>query len=758
MKRCYWKYMVLTAVGSLVLSLLIGSGVWTYVRAANLVQNPGFESNFSGWTDWGNTSITTNISHVHSGSKAARVGKGAGGRYQLLSVSPNTTYILSGWGKVGSSSESGATIGLKNESGWSCFLSFTETTYTYKERTCVTPSDLTGFKVYFWKDAGSSYFYVDDISVDGAGGSTPTPVATFTSTAIKTFTPTPTTPTSTPTRTPTPEGGSNVVQNPGFESDFSGWTDWGNTSITSDARSGSKAARVGTGDGGRYQLLSVSPNITYVLSGWGKVGSSSEPGATIGLKNESGWSCFLSFSETTYTYKERTCVTPSDLTGFKVYFWKSIGSSYFYVDDISVGVAGGSTPIPTNTPTRTPTPAATPTTAPTSTPTRTPTPAGTPDWVLVWSDEFNSGSVPDPTYWGYEIGFIRNNELQYYTDRPENAYISNGNLVIKAIKENYQGAQYTSASLQTKYKYSFQYGRLEARMKLPMGKGLWPAFWTMGENYDIVNWPACGEIDVMEHVNTETQVHGTVHWDDGGHQSNGASTPVADPSAYHLYSIEWDSSSIKWFVDGVQYHAVNISPGSMSEFRAPHFIMFSLAVGGDWPGPPDGSTVFPAYLYIDYVRVYQRAGSPTLTPTPSVTPAPPGTNLVQNPGFESDLAYWESWGGTTVITSDAHSGTKAAKVGTDEGGRGQAITLEPNTVYKLSGWGKVSSAGKEAWIGVKNTAGGWEYSLTFNTTTYTYREVTFTTSSSTRGVSNVYLWKGAGSFYLFADDISLVKQ
>jgi beta-glucanase (GH16 family) len=236
-------------------------------------------------------------------------------------------------------------------------------------------------------------------------------------------------------------------------------------------------------------------------------------------------------------------------------------------------------------------------------------------WQQVWSDEFN-GTAIDTSNWGYEIGFIRNSELQYYTSRPENARIESGNLVIECRRESYNGAQYTSASLNTQGKRSFRYGRIEMRAKLPYSKGLWPAFWTLGVNISTVGWPACGEIDIMEMIGGgegfDDKTYGTIHYDNGGHQGNGSSYQLPTgifADAYHIFAVEWDSTNIKWFMDGVNFHTVNISNQSIySELHQSQYLLLNLAIGGSWPNSvgktPDASTVLPQKYYIDYVRVY----------------------------------------------------------------------------------------------------------------------------------------------------------
>jgi beta-glucanase (GH16 family) len=174
-------------------------------------------------------------------------------------------------------------------------------------------------------------------------------------------------------------------------------------------------------------------------------------------------------------------------------------------------------------------------------------------------------------------------------------------------KENYDSAGYTSASLTTDGKHSWTYGKIEARMKLPKGQGIWPAFWMLGQNIHQVGWPRCGEIDIMEHINSEDILYGTLHWHNGKHISSGTSIPC-EVSKFHNYSVEWDKDSIRWFLDGARYHGVFIkdSINSTEEFHRPHYIILNLAIGGDWPKNPDETTLFPDTVFVDYVRVYQK--------------------------------------------------------------------------------------------------------------------------------------------------------
>lgn len=233
------------------------------------------------------------------------------------------------------------------------------------------------------------------------------------------------------------------------------------------------------------------------------------------------------------------------------------------------------------------------------------------NYTLKWSDEFN-GSAINTSNWTYDIGGTGwgNNELEYYTNRSQNASVQNGNLVINAIKESYSGMNYTSARLKTKGLRSWTYGKVEARIKIPTGQGLWPAFWMLGNNIDSVSWPACGEIDIMEHVNNAAAINGTIHWSDtnNSYAYYGGITGTVDFSLFHTYSIEWNSSAIIWYIDGTKFWEANVLNGinGTDEFHRPFFILINLAVGGNWPGSPNESTKFPAQMLVDYVRVYQK--------------------------------------------------------------------------------------------------------------------------------------------------------
>lgn len=228
-------------------------------------------------------------------------------------------------------------------------------------------------------------------------------------------------------------------------------------------------------------------------------------------------------------------------------------------------------------------------------------------YVLVWSDEFSGNSL-DGSKWSHETGGAGwgNNESQFYTTNSTNSSVSNGELTITARQEQIGNNPYTSARIFTKGKMTVKYGKIEARLKVPLGQGLWPAFWMLGANIDAVSWPACGEIDIMEHVNNDTTIHGTAHWDNSGHAYYGTQITTT-PAEYHIYTVQWDSTKIQWFLDGDVFFTMNIANGinGTSEFHNDFFLLLNLAVGGNWPGYPDATTTFPAEYKIDYVRVYK---------------------------------------------------------------------------------------------------------------------------------------------------------
>ena len=234
---------------------------------------------------------------------------------------------------------------------------------------------------------------------------------------------------------------------------------------------------------------------------------------------------------------------------------------------------------------------------------------------LLWADEFNGTGLPDPLKWGYEVGFIRNSEKQYYTlNRTQNVRQEGGCLVIESLKEDYQGAKYTSASINTEGKKSFEGDiRIEVSAKLPQGKGIWPAIWMMGTNRKTVGWPKCSELDIMEFVgHTPGKVFGTLHWWDSAntgsdkHKSKGSNLLISDlHTAFHVYSLERKGNTISLFIDGKNYLTFSTPPTAYADtFTGPLYLLLNTAIGGSWGGEID-DTIFPQKFLIDYVRVYK---------------------------------------------------------------------------------------------------------------------------------------------------------
>jgi beta-glucanase (GH16 family) len=228
-------------------------------------------------------------------------------------------------------------------------------------------------------------------------------------------------------------------------------------------------------------------------------------------------------------------------------------------------------------------------------------------WVMIWNDEFDNSTL-DNTKWVNDVGGNGwgNNEAQFYTAGNANLTIANGEATFTAKDEQFGTNEYTSAKIISKNLFDIQYGKIEGRMKCPMGKGLWPAFWMLGNSIDTVSWPMCGEIDVMEHINSETKIHGTAHWDNVGHQYLGGIINT-NPADFHTYTITWDSTYIKWYMDDQLYYLLNITNGTngTEEFHKKFYLILNLAVGGNWPGYPDATTQFPADFVVDYIRVYK---------------------------------------------------------------------------------------------------------------------------------------------------------
>jgi beta-glucanase (GH16 family) len=253
-----------------------------------------------------------------------------------------------------------------------------------------------------------------------------------------------------------------------------------------------------------------------------------------------------------------------------------------------------------------------------------------PKWNLTWSDDFDgpAGTPPDPAFWDYDVGGSGwgNNELQFYTSRPENVSLDGvGHLAIIARKEAYQGRSYTSARINTRAKFEQGLGRWEARMQLPSGMGIWPAFWLLGASFPQVGWPACGEIDIMElRGQAPGVVNGTLHATgfSGGssltaqyvcQEPPSCATPPCTPLCpfsddFHVFAVEVEADRIRFEVDGSVYHEIrqDLRPlGSAWPFGSPFFAILNVAVGGAYVGAPDVTTVFPQTMLVDYVRYYQ---------------------------------------------------------------------------------------------------------------------------------------------------------
>jgi beta-glucanase (GH16 family) len=234
---------------------------------------------------------------------------------------------------------------------------------------------------------------------------------------------------------------------------------------------------------------------------------------------------------------------------------------------------------------------------------------------LVWNDEFNGGAL-NTQDWSFDLGNgcpdlcgWGNNELEYY--RKENCWVGNGVLTIEARKEDYQGFNYTSSKILTRGSQNFQFGRIDIRALLPQGQGIWPALWMLGSNISSVGWPKCGEIDIMEMAGgggRENKVTANVFWDDNGKRDDVKSYTLPSGTfadEYHVFSLIWDQNEINWLVNDIKYHTVDITPETKNELRNPFFIILNVAVGGNYPGNPDATSIYPTQMKVDYVRVFQ---------------------------------------------------------------------------------------------------------------------------------------------------------
>jgi hypothetical protein len=233
---------------------------------------------------------------------------------------------------------------------------------------------------------------------------------------------------------------------------------------------------------------------------------------------------------------------------------------------------------------------------------------------LQWQDEFNSG-VLEENDWSYEIGDgcdkgvcgWGNNELQSYTNSEDNIRVEGGYLIIQATENN---GNYKSARIITQDKVEHQFGRIDIRARLPKGQGIWPAIWMLGANINEVGWPVCGEIDIMELVGHEPNVtHGTIHYDNGtGYASSTGSRSLQGTDfseKFHVFSLLWDRDEISWYLDNEKFKSFSKREGEAYPFNSAFFFVLNVAVGGNWPGNPDDTTVFPVEMVVDYVRVFR---------------------------------------------------------------------------------------------------------------------------------------------------------
>lgn len=282
-------------------------------------------------------------------------------------------------------------------------------------------------------------------------------------------------------------------------------------------------------------------------------------------------------------------------------------------------------------------------------------------WRLLWQDEFDGDRI-DPGSWSHQVfpGIDSGNrELQHYTNRPENSRVENGRLVIEAHREDYLGHAYTSARLHTVGKMDFTYGRVEASVRIPSTPGIWPAIWMMPSRSEYGRWPLSGEIDILESVNDADEIYGTIHYGRPQHAHSGTPYKPVDAQGqpldlvndFHVYAIEWDPTEIRWYFDGVHYGTQTewMTPGH--DFPAPFdrdfHLIANVAVGGNWPGPPNESSVFPQRMEIDWIRVYQSGGQgPTIREVRADSSVPARTPFVVEVSADDpdgDIAFAELW-------------------------------------------------------------------------------------------------------------------
>lgn len=323
------------------------------------------------------------------------------------------------------------------------------------------------------------------------------------------------------------------------------------------------------------------------------------------------------------------------------------------------------------------------------------------EYVVVWEDNFEGSSL-NRSYWNVEVNGDGggNQELQYYRDSTENIQVSNGTLKIKGLRQSYGGKSYTSGRINTRDKAEFRYGKIEARIKLPSFTGAWPAFWMLGGNHSVIGWPRCGEIDIMEAINTEKFTHGALHWyGEGKRDSAGDSSSVVpsdfDRTQWHTYGIEWTETTMKWTVDGKVFFTSNITDGYMGEFRKEQFIILNLAIGGQWPGWTIDNSKFPVTMEVDYVRVSQRATEANIIKGSGVTDISPIV-IPQETENRNVIEYsgpWNIFYNTAVVSGTGSSFDSKGYTANIEylGIKGRLITASirgidyiPGNTYKYS--------------------------------------------------------------------------
>ena len=522
----------------------------------------------------------------------------------------------------------------------------------------------------------------------------------------------------------------NLLSESGFENGISQSLWGGSTVVRTNAYSGSYAAQLDDSSqwGGGYEqtIHGLSPNTTYLFSAYVK---SNGGEGLIGAKDFGATEIYTAFSNRDYQRKSIQFTTGFTTTSATIFVYNpASGAQYVYADDLVMVEANS-------------------------------------EYSLVFADEFNSNGSYDKSVWVAENGFKRNEEEQYYLS--QNVTQSNGNLVLTAKretvaneaydpnssnwKENREYAYWTSGSIATFKKFNFLYGRVEVRAKVSNLPGTWPAIWTVGDG---IEWPAGGEIDIMENYQGKILANyataGSGRWSAAW---DGSETAVSQLGAnwansYHIWSMDWTPERIAIYVDGILLNEFDPSTKNSSSAHAypgiapfqtfKQALWLNLAVGGQGGSTSDLPNT-TQYL-VDYVRVYQKS---------------PRSNLINDPGFENGSSLG-LWGGSSAITNNQKSGQYAAKLENNSqwgGGFERLIQgLSPNTTYVFKAW--VKSSGGEGMIGVKGH-GGPEESISFTDTEYVQKSIQFTTDAGATS-AKVFVYNPTGkAVTLYADDLSL---